>query len=203
MNLTMYSLRSLAVALLLAIALHSTGYAARNRLYDASWQKTFDAYRQIPCLTPDELDYGAQIILGLDYNSRRLFRQISRAQGIDFARSQQVWSLLLNSRLSYEQVLCYEQWSNLSGLTFDLAIAALAEIKTLGYEAGRSFTLYSSLSRVTPDHALKTIPLLNRLNDVQNQALQGLLAIGGISAEQALDSIGRISRMHDHQARAT
>lgn len=203
MNLTMHSLRNIAVALLLTVALHAPGHAARNRLYDASWQKTFDAYRQIPCLSQDELDYGAQIILGLDYNSRRIFRQISRAQGMDFARSQQVWSLLLNSRLSYEQVLCYEQWSNLSGLTFGLATAALTEIKTLGYEAGRSFTLYTSLSRVTPDHALKTIPLLNRLNDVQNHALQGLLSVEDISAEQALDSIGRISRMHDHQARAT
>ena len=91
----------------------------------------------------------------------------------------------------------------LAGVTIDLAIAALAEIKTLDYEAGRSFTLYTALSRVTPDHALKTIPLLSRLNDIQNQALQGLLSVQDITAEQALDSLGRISRMHDHQARAT
>ncbi len=190
------------VALLLAITFHSPGHAARSRIYDASWQITYDAYRQIPCLTQDELDYGAEVILGLDYNSRRLFRQISRAKGMDFARSQEVWSLLLNTRLSYEQVLCYEQWSALEGVTIDLAITALAEIKSLGYEAGRSFTLYSALARVTPDHALKIIPLLNRLNNIQNQALQGLLSVQGTSAEQALDSLGRISRMHDHQARA-
>lgn len=193
----------LIASLLLAHLLHAPCQAGRDRLHDASWQKTYDAYRQIPCLTQDELDYGAQVILGLDYNSRRIFRQISRAQGIDFARSRQVWSLLLNSRLSYEQVLCYEQWSTLEGVTIDLAIAALAEIKTLGYEAGKSFTLYSVLSRVTPRHALQTIPLLNRLSDIQNQALQGLLSVQDISAEQALDSLGRISRMHDHQARAT
>lgn len=203
MNLAVRQYLCTAIALLLALALPSAGHAARSRIYDASWQITYDAYRQIPCLTQDELDYGAEVILGLDYNSRRLFRQISRAHGIDFARSQQVWSLLLSTRLSYEQVLCYEQWSALSGVTIDLAIAALAEIKTLNYEAGRSFTLYTALSRVTPDHALKTIPLLNRMNDIQNQALQGLLSVQDITAEQALDSLGRISRMHDHQARAT
>jgi hypothetical protein len=203
MNLALRQYRLAAIALLLALALPCTGHAARSRIHDASWQITYDAYKQIPCLTQDELAYGAEVILGLDYNSRRLFRQISRADGIDFARSQQVWSLLLTTRLSYEQVLCYEQWSALPGVTIDQAIAALTEIKTLAYEAGRSFTLYVALSRVTPDHALKTIPLLNRLNDVQNQALQGLLSVQDISAEQGLDSLGRIARMHDHQARAT
>jgi hypothetical protein len=203
MNILRHRPFAFAAALLLAFALHSPGQAARSRIYDASWQITFDAYRQIPCLTQEEIDYGAEIILGLDYNSRRIFRQISRAKGIDFDRSQQVWSLLLHSGLSYEQVLCFEQWSTLSGVPIDLAIAALTEIRTLGYEAGRAFTLYCSLSRVTPDHALKTIPLLNKLNNIQNQALQGLFSVQSISAEQALEGIGRIARMHDHQARAT
>jgi len=202
MNLAFPQFRITAIALLLAIAFHSAGHAARSRIYDASWQTTYDAYRQIPCLTQEELEFGAQVILGLDYNSRRLFRQISRVEGIDFPRSREVWSLLLNTRLSYEQVLCYEQWSSLSGVTLDLAIPALTEIKALGYEAGKSFKLYSTLSRVTPGHALKTIPLLNQLNNIQNQALQGLLSVQGISAEEALDNIGRITRMHDHQARA-
>ncbi|RJX22493.1 MAG: hypothetical protein C4563_03340 [Desulfobulbus sp.] len=202
MKLDTLSARITASVLLPALFLCSPGIAARGRIFDASWQKTFDAYRQVPCLTQEELQYGAEVILGLDYNSQRLFRQISKAQGMDFEKSRQIWSLLISSGLSYEQVLCYEKWSDLDGITVDLAIAALTDIKTLAYEAGRSFTLYCSLPRVTPDHALKTIPLLNRLNDLQNQALQGLLSVEDITAEQALDGIGRISRMHDHQARA-
>ncbi|MFZ5799088.1 MAG: hypothetical protein ACYCYR_12165 [Desulfobulbaceae bacterium] len=202
MKLDTLTARITAGVLLPALFLCSPGIAARGRIFDASWQKTFDAYRQVPCLTQEELQYGAEVILGLDYNSQRLFRQISKAQGMDFEKSRQIWSLLISSSLSYEQVLCYEKWSDLDGITVDLAIAALTDIKTLAYEAGRSFTLYCSLPGVTPDHALKTIPLLNRLNDLQNQALQGLLSVEDITADQALDGIGRISRMHDHQARA-
>ena len=203
MNLTFRQCCFAAIILVLALVLSAPGQAARSRIHDASWQKTFDAYRQIPCLTPEEQAYGAEVILGLDYNARRLFRQIARARGMDFERSKEAWSLLLRTDLSYEQVLCFEQWSNLEGITVDLALAALAEIKSLGYEAGRSFALYCALSRVTPEHALKTIPLLGKLNDVRNQALQGLFSVQGISAEQALDGIGRIARMHEHQARAT
>ena len=66
-----------------------------------------------------------------------------RLQGIDFQpRARQAWAALLALGLSYEQVLCFEEWSVIDGIDIDLAIDALPEIKSLTYEAGRSFRLY-------------------------------------------------------------
>jgi hypothetical protein len=193
-----------AAALLLALTCIpvSPCDASRGRLYDASWQRTYELYQAIPCLTPEELEFGAQVILGLDYNSKRVFRRMCRMEGIDFDKSKAAWSTLLTLQLSYEQVLCFEAWSEIGGMDIDLALSALPDIKSLTYEAGRSFRQYCALPGISPAHALKTIPLLNRLNDAQNQAAQGLLAIRGIKAGDALNGLGEIARLQGHQARA-
>ncbi|MFO7598656.1 MAG: hypothetical protein R6X27_02465 [Candidatus Desulfacyla sp.] len=189
-------------ALVLALTLASPCDASRGSLYDASWQRTYELYREIPHLTPEELDFGAQVILGLDYNSKRVFRQMCRMRGIDFSKSREAWSALTPLGLSYEQVLCFEAWSEIGGIEIDLAISALPEIKSLTYEAGKSFRQYCTLPGISPNHALKTIPLLNRLDDSQNQAVQGLLAVREIKAGEALNGLGEIARLHGHQARA-
>jgi len=191
-----------AILFLVLTLCTSPCFASGNRLRDASWQRTYDVYRTVPCLSQDELAYGADVIDGLDYNSRRVFRQMCRLRGIDFAKSQEAWMALLALGLSYEQVLSFEEWSAIGGVDINLAIEALPEIKSLTYEAGRSFRQYSLLDGITPVHALKTIPLLNRLDDGQNRAVQGLLSIQDIRADQALDGLGIIALLQGHQARA-
>jgi hypothetical protein len=176
--------------------------AKTTKLRDTSWQRTYEIYREIPCLTQDELEYGAEVIAGLGYNSSRVFRRLGEMQGMNFAKSKQAWNSLINLGLSYEQVLVFEEWSDLGQIHIDLALTAMPEISTLNYEAGKSFRNYSSLPRVSPDHALKTIPLLNRLNDAQNRAIQQLLALPEINAEQALDGLGDIARLSYYQALA-
>lgn len=195
--------RGLSIAALaLALTLVSPLGASANRIYDASWQRTYELYRDVPCLTQEELDFGAQVILGLDYNSRRVFRKMCGMKGIDFSTSREAWSALISLELSYEQVLCFESWSTVGGIDIDLAITALPEIKSLTYEAGRSFRLYTILPGVSPLHALKTIPLLNRLDDARNHAIQGLLTVREITAAEALEGIAVIAQLDDHQAGA-
>jgi len=176
--------------------------AKTEHIRDTSWQKTYDLYSEVPCLTQDELEFGAEVIAGLSYNSSRVFRKLSEMQGIDFIKSKQAWVSLTSLGLSYEQVLVFEEWSDLGQIHIDLALTALLEISTLNYEAGKSFRSYSSLPQVSPEHALKTIPLLNRLNDAQNRAIQQLLALPEINAEQALDGLGQIARMSYYQSLA-
>ncbi len=176
--------------------------APRNKLHDASWQRTFEAYREVGCLSSDELDFGKELILGLDYNSRRVFRKLSRLKGMNFERSKEAWDLLLSLDLSYEQVLAFETWSGLDNVDITLALSALPGIQTLSYEEGKSFRQYCSLPRITPRHALKTIPLLNRLNDARNRAVQDLITIKNITADQALDGLRVIARMGVNRARA-
>lgn len=190
-----------AVALLFVLALCPPARTTEHgRSPDASWQRTYDAYSYVPCLTEKELAYGAEVILGLDYNSRRIFRQFCRMNGIDFVRSKQVWALLVELDLSYEQVLSFEQWSLIEGVDSEMALAALQEVQTLSYEASKSFRQYCLLPWVTPLHAIKTIPLLNRLDAIQNKAVQNLIAIRGVNARYALRGLGNIARMGRNQA---
>jgi hypothetical protein len=187
---------------LLAGGLCIPGSLAKSGPRDASWQKTVEMYSRVPCLTEKELEYGREIITGLDYNSRRIFRRIALMPGIDFPGSREAWILLLKLDMSYEQVLVFEQWSGIDDLDAALALAALPEIKKLGYEAGRAFTGYCKLPEVSAQHALNIIPLLVRLDDARNRAARALFAISGINAEQALDGLGQTALLSGHRARA-
>ncbi len=171
-------------------------------LHDISVDQTFKLYRQVPHLSSEELAYGRKIISGLNYNAQRIFRKMCLMPGMNFTKCKEAWASLLGLKLSYAQVLSFEKWSSLPGVTSDLGLKALPVIQTLDYEACRSFGRYCGLPGMTPDCALKTIPLLNRLDDAQNRAAQGLFAVTGMNAVQALDSLDIIALLHDRQARA-
>ncbi len=189
-----------ALACLLCLA--PVPASARFRPEDASWRQTVDIYRSVPCLTEDQLAYGREIIRGLGYGGQRVFRRMCLMPGISFAKSMQAWQKLLETGLSFEQVLCFEKWSRLPGVDIDLAIAALPEIKKLSYEAGKSFRAYIDLPRITARHALDTVPLLTTLEDANNKAVQGFLAIEDMDAIHALDGLVALARLKDNQARA-
>ncbi|MFP7754811.1 hypothetical protein ACLG6S_09180 [Thermodesulfobacteriota bacterium B35] len=190
------------VILLLVSLLPVQPAAARFRPEDASWQQTVELFRTIPCLTGDELAYGREIIRGIGYGGQRIFRRMCRMPGISFEKSRQAWKEILSLDLSFEQVLCFEKWSELPGVDMDLALTALPEIKKLSYEAGRSFRRYLHLPRISARHALDTIPLLSTLKDANNRAVQGFLAIDDMDAIHALDGMVSLALLKDNQARA-
>ncbi len=188
--------------LLLFFALPAAMATGSHELIDASARKTFRIYRTIPCLTYKQLEYGRDIIQGLEYNSQRIFRKLCLLPGINFSTCNQAWELLLATRLSYEQVLAFEQWSDLPGVDLTLALQALPQIQQLSYEAGRAFRAYLALPDISPRNALRTIPLLNGLKGVNKRAVQGLMTINDIDAIKALDGIIAVAGLVDHQARA-
>ncbi|GAB4339264.1 MAG: hypothetical protein Kow0089_11940 [Desulfobulbaceae bacterium] len=196
------ALLPLTVALLLPALLVEPDGAVGSPVKDASWRTTFAIYRNVPCLTAEELEYGAEVIAGLDYNSSRVFRRMCTMEGMNFEKSKEAWSTLTGEHLSFEQVLSYEEWSIPGPVHIDLGLAAVKAIGSLGYEAGRSFRGYCLLPDVSPEHTLEVIPLLKRLSEAQNRAFQGLLSLTDLQATQALDSLGFISRMDYYQARA-
>lgn len=176
--------------------------AQNNAGRDAVWEKTFELYREIPCLTGEEIEFGAEVIAGLGYNSSRAFRQFCMMEGISFAKSKEAWSLLIGLGLSYEQILSFEAWSGIKQVPVDLGLLALATIRQLSYEAGKTFRRYCALPQVSPEHVLNAAPLLNRLTDSQNRAVAQLLALPGVTPEQALDGLGTIARFSYYQALA-
>ena len=144
---------TLIVIVLLCVSL-APCIAKTTKIRDTSWQRTYEIYREIPCLTQEELEYGAEVLTGLGYNSSRAFRKLCEMEGMSFAKSNQAWASLISLGLSYEQVLVFEEWSDLNHIHIDLALTALKEISTLNYEAGKSFRNYCALPQVSPDHAL-------------------------------------------------
>jgi len=185
------------------VLLFTLSTAAGTGSGDASWRKTVEAFIRIPCMNCEQVDYGKEIIRGLDYNSQRIFRKMSLMKGANFQLSQRTWDDLIRLHLSYEQMLTFEDWADLRGTTMELAIQALPEIKSLNYEAGKSFRAYLALEGIKPHFALKTIPLLTRLEDANNRAVQGLFAVGDMDAEEALDGLVILGRLSSKQAWAS
>ena len=194
-------LEVLAFILLLTAGV-TAAEAGQHELTSVSAKNTFEIYSTSVCLTRDQLDYGREVIRGLNYNAQRAFREICQLPGIDFATSRRSWTVLLETSLSFEQVLAFEEWSNLNGVDVPLALQALPEIATLNYEAGRAFRSYLLLPGISPKYSLKTIPLLNGLKDANNRAVQGFMSIHDMDATKALDGMITLARLVDHQARA-
>ena len=64
--------------------------AVTGKLKNISWQKTMELYREVPCLTQDEIEYGGQVIAGLIDNSSRIFSKLALMNGINFAKTKVV-----------------------------------------------------------------------------------------------------------------
>ena len=188
------------ISVLLLSALLPLSTATAANLGNASWKNTVEAFVQIPCMTCEQVDYGKQVIRGLDYNSQRIFRKMSLLKGASFAMSQRAWDALIRLHLSYEQMLAFENWADLHGATMELAITALPEIKSLNYEAGKSFRAYLGISGIKPNFALKSIPLLTSLEDANNKAVQGFFSVGDMDAGEALDGLVVLGRLTTKQA---
>ncbi|MEA2114277.1 MAG: hypothetical protein U9P36_02695 [Thermodesulfobacteriota bacterium] len=189
------TLLSLFIVLLLTLPV-----SAGTGSGDASWRKTVEAFIQIPCMSCEEVDYGKNVIRGLDYNSQRIFRKMSLLPGANFGLSQRAWDALFRLHLSYEQMLTFEDWADLNETTMELAIQALPEIKSLNYEAGKAFRAYLGLEGIKPNFALKTIPLLTRLEDANNRALQGFFSVGEMTVTEGMVGLAILSRLTTKQA---
>ena len=148
----MYKTRKYIVTLLslFIVLLLTLPVSARTGSGDASWRKTVETFIQIPCMSCEEVDFGKNVIRGLDYNSQRIFRKMSLLPGANFTRSQRAWDALFRLHLSYEQMLTFEDWVDLDETTMELAIGALPEIKSLNYEAGKSFRAFLGIQGVKP-----------------------------------------------------
>ncbi len=192
-----YIVAAATTLLVLALALPVAGKVPRG---DASWKKTVEAFIRIPCMNCEQIDYGKEIIRGLDYNSQRIFRKMSLLPGASFKLSEKAWDDLVRLHLSYEQMLTFEEWADLHGTTMGLAITALPEIKSLNYEAGKSFRAYLGVSGIKPNFALKTIPLLTSLEDANNKAVQGFFSVADMDAQEALDALVTLGGLTTKQA---
>ena len=147
--------------------------------------------------------YGKEIIKGLNYNSQRVLRVFCNLPALGFAHYQNIWSLLINHHLTFEQTRSFEQWSSLAGPDYDLLLKAVPAISTLSYTAGKTFNAFSRLPDTSSGFALQLIPLLNKLPATNHQALQAMLGVKGIDAKNITTVFLTIHRLSESQAMAT
>jgi len=167
---------------------------------DAAWQETVNAWSQLPCLSPDEFEFGRQVLRGLSYPSMRIVRGFSPLPGMNFAQAQDFFSLLIRHQYSFEQALTFETWCGLPGANAVLARQALELVARLDYQRCRTMAALAGVEGITARLTLETMPLILRLDEANLRAAQPALALPGLRPESALDTLGLIALLRDNQA---
>jgi hypothetical protein len=191
---------SLTFCLFFSFSLPLGTLAARRESGDIVLEKTMADFSTIPGLTRQELEYGRKSFRKMNYNSHRITRKISVLPGANFAMCKQVWDALENDRISYDQILAFEQWTELSGATMPLAIQVLAAIKSLNREGVKTFRPFLGIGRLHADDALLVIPRINAMESANKLAARKMFGVKRIGVRQALDNLTMVRKYTDKQA---
>lgn len=167
---------------------------------DAVLHNTLAAFAQIPNLTPQELEYGRNAIKGLDYNAQRAVRRLSLLAGASFGQGRLLLADLAQHRLSFEQLLAFEEWSQLSGATMQQAAAALPALRAARREGLKTFRACISMNGMNAGLALSLLPQLNAMSDDSSVAVRRLFAVRGMEVKQGLDSVGTVRNFSRKQS---
>ncbi len=167
---------------------------------DAAWQETVKAWSQLPCISPDEFEFGRQVLRGLGYPSMRIVRGFSPLPGMNFAQAQDFFSLLIRHQYSFEQALTFETWCGLPGANAALARQALELVARLDYQRCRTMAALAGVEGISARLTLETMPLILKLEEANLRAAQPAMALPGLRPESALDTLGLIALLRDNQA---
>ncbi|CAK8717399.1 MAG: hypothetical protein CDV28_10164 [Candidatus Electronema aureum] len=178
----------------------SPAVAAETQVNDVVLQNTFAAFARISGLMPQELAYGSNVIKGLDYNAQRAVRRFSLLPGANFAQSRVLLTDLAQNKISFEQLLAFEQWSALSGATMPQAAHVLPGLRAMRREALKTFRACISMSGMNSGLALQLIPQLNTMNDDSSLTARQLFAIQGMDVHRGLASLTTLQKFNKKQA---
>uniref|UniRef100_UPI0040562B8C hypothetical protein n=1 Tax=Candidatus Electrothrix sp. TaxID=2170559 RepID=UPI0040562B8C len=163
-------------------------------------QKTMASFSRIPGLTAQELEYGRQVIAQMDYNSQRITRQISLLPGANFARCEEIWQELDNKKISYDQILAFDDWTKLPHATMPLAVQVIKAIRDLTREEVKCLRTFLTIADQRADAILLLIPQIVAMEPSGNFAARKMFTVRGLKVEQALDNLTLIDTFTDKQA---
>lgn len=167
---------------------------------DVVLERTLSAIAKMPGLTPQELDYARKAISGMDYNAQRAVRKISVLPGGSFDLSRRVWAELTRKPFSFDQLLAFEQWTDLDGATMPQAIEAMTGLRELKREALKTFRAALRMNGIGAAASLRLLPLISSLDDSSRLAARGLFNVRGMEANQALSSLPALRSFSKKQA---
>ncbi len=163
-------------------------------------QKTMASFSQIPSLTAQELEYGRQIIEEMNYNSQRITRRISLLPGANFAQCEEIWHALENKKVSYDQILAFDEWTRLPDVTMPLAVEVLKAIRDLTREEVKCLRTFLTIADQRADAILLLIPRIVAMEPSGNFAARKMFKVRELTVDQALEHLDFIDTFTDKQA---
>jgi hypothetical protein len=167
---------------------------------DVVLQNTYAAFASIPNLSPQEIEYGKSVIKGMDYNAQRAVRRFSLLPGASFTLSRPLLAELTQNKISFEQLLAFEQWAALPGAIMPQAVEVLPGLRAMRREALKTFRACVSMSGMDSGLAWRMIPQLTAMNDDSSLTARQLFAIRGMDVRRGLDSLATLQKFNRKQA---
>jgi len=167
---------------------------------DAAWEETARAWERVPCLSPDEIEYGRQVARGLSYPAMRIVRALSSLPLMDFSRMQEFFFQLIRRQYSFEQALTFEAWSALPNADASLASRALDLTARLDYQRCRTMSALAGVEDISAPMTLETMTLVLTLEEANLRAAQPAFTLPGLRPGTAIDTLGHLARLRDNQA---
>lgn len=174
--------------------------AAGTEPSDIVVQKTMMSFSRIPDLSERELEYGRQIIEQMNYNSQRITRQISVLPGANFAGCKEIWDELESKKVTYDQILAFEEWTKLPDANMPLAVEVLGKIRDLTREEVKCLRAFLTIQGQRADAILPLIPQIVAMKVSGNFAARKMFTVRGLTVEPALNNLGFIEKFTDKQA---
>jgi hypothetical protein len=167
---------------------------------DVVLEKTIALFSQLPGLTQQELEYGRNTVRSLDYNAQRAVRRLCVLPGASFAQIRPLLADMAGSKLSFEQLLAFEEWTSLRGASMSQAADALAGLRGLNRETLKTFRTFIRMAGMEAGLALRLLPQLKAMDETANFAARSLFAVKGMEVRQGLESLAFLQKFSKKQA---
>ncbi len=167
----------LTACILWVVTMPCSTLGASLDLDRTSRNRTARLYQKNDCLTSEQKAYGKEILKGLDYNAQRIFRRFCLLRPLSFSQCQDIWSLLITTRFTYNQTLCFEKWMEPAVNDVEQALRGLKAMRSLSLNSGSAFQALLSLPDMTPEIALH---MIGRLTPLSDPALTALTAVSRV-----------------------
>lgn len=167
---------------------------------DVVLEKTIALFSQLPGLTAQEIEYGRNTVRSLDYNAQRAVRRLCALPGASFVQIRPLLADLVENKISFEQLLAFEEWTSLRSASMSQAADALAGLRGLNRETLKTFRTFIRMAGMDAGLALRLLPQLKSMDETVNFAARSLFAVKGIEVRQGLESVSFLQKMSKKQA---
>ena len=184
------SIHGLVCLLMLISIFSSDAYAG------GAQDRSFEAFSKIPGVTSRHLDEGERMIANLDYFHTKVFRVLCKLPEATASAVLDFLPELSREPITFYHLELFEIFSSLEGVTLEVAIKGLREMKDMEFSLVLVVNSLKNVSAMSPEKFLESIQLITQLSDPCRWAAKSFFEVGGQvpeKASQGLTLIGNLS----------